>query len=123
MANVKFRCQGSHSRNGLEWTYETDPSGRHVLKANKKGVWARLGKVGVHIFAQGGRLRRAQILTFLQKLHASFTDNDLGRVYDHFTLHGLITTEGQGADSLWILTAKGRTIMANWRKSASVEWV
>lgn len=118
-----FKCQDSHSRNGYDWKYETDSNGRHILVANKKGVWQRLGKVARHLLAEGGHLRRLQILKYLQKLHPSFTDNDLSRVYDHFTLHGVITTSGHGEDAVWSLTAKGRGLASNWGKHAKVEWV
>lgn len=117
---ARFNVQITHSRNGHDWKYEQDSSGRHRLYANKKGMKQRIVKTTGFLFKQDGQASRQEILAYLQTLHPSYEMNDLSQLYRQLRTHGVIEeADGFGPDSVWKLTRNARSIMAQ----ASYRWV
>lgn len=114
-----FNVQKRHSRNGHDWSLETDSTGRHSFNAEGKGLKYRIGMVFAHIARQGGVLSSEKLTVYLQKLHPSYQPSDLAQVRNQLAKAGCIKVQGRGKDAVWSITPKGQSIMAK----ATYKWV
>lgn len=117
MPEIKF--SNVHSRNGHDFHYDCDPTGRHVLVANHKGVKTRIGLLVTALGKHDSLTKEGMVDYLVANFHDSYTVNDMAQPIKHMLAASIISQHGSGRGTYYTLTRKGKD---TW-KNASKVWL